>query len=121
MNTTIYGIKNCSTMKKAFDWLDARGAGYAFHDYKKASIDPTTLARWCEAVGWETLINKRGTTWRKLSHACQLIDGPDDAIALMVAHPSLIKRPVVETGVGAVLVGFDAESWATRFPAGAGA
>lgn len=119
MKTTIYGIKNCSTMKKAFDWLDAQGTDYVFHDYKKAGIAAETLARWCAAVGWETLVNKRGTTWRKLDPASQAIHGADDAIALMLAHPSLIKRPVVETGDGSLLVGFDADAFATGLGAGA--
>ena len=113
MKTTIYGIKNCSTMKKAFDWLDAQGTDYVFHDYKKAGIDPETLERWCETVGWEALVNKRGTTWRKLDPDSQSISGPDDAIALMVAHPSLIKRPVVEGEGGLLLAGFDAEAFTT--------
>lgn len=119
MKTTIYGIKNCSTMKKAFDWLNDRGVDFDFHDYKKAGIDQHTLARWCDAVGWETLVNKRGTTWRKLTPESQQVGGRDDAIALMAAHPSLIKRPVLETGGGAVLVGFDPEVLAVRVPSGA--
>lgn len=109
MKTTIYGIKNCGTMKKAFDWLSAHNVDHHFHDYKKHGVKIDTLARWCEAVGWETLVNKRGTTWRKLTPAQQTITTQHEAIALMAAQPSLIKRPVLETADGKVLVGFEAD------------
>lgn len=103
---TIYGIKNCSTMKKAFDWCEAHGVEFAFHDYKKQCIDQKRLTQWCQLVGWETLVNTRGTTWRKLGPEQQAIATQRDAVALMLEYPSLIKRPVVETGTQ-LLVGFD--------------
>lgn len=111
MRPVIYGIKNCDTMKKAFAWLDDAGVAYDFHDYKKAGIDAETLARWCARSGWEALLNKRGTTWRKLAPEQQAIAGEADAIALMQAQPSLIRRPVVECGAGALLVGFDPDAF----------
>ncbi len=118
MNTKIYGIKNCSTMKKAFDWLSSHGIAYDFHDYKKVAIDPATLARWCGELGCEALLNKRGTTWRKLAPEEQQISGQDEAIALMVAHPSLIKRPVLECADGHIVAGFDPEALSSHFPVG---
>jgi arsenate reductase len=103
--TVIYGIKNCDTMKKARDWLDAHGVAYAFHDYKAEGIDPGRLRAWAGEVGWETLFNRAGTTFRKLPDADR--QGLDEAkaIALMAAQPSLIKRPVLELS-GKLLVGF---------------
>ena len=115
MTITVYGIKNCSTMKKAFDWFDSHSLSYEFHDYKKRGIDEATLARWCDALGWASLVNTRGTTWRKLDDACRTIDSAQQAIALMVAQPSLIKRPVIESAQGALLIGFDADTLATTF------
>ncbi|QQS13001.1 MAG: ArsC family reductase [Rhodospirillales bacterium] len=111
--TTIHGIKNCDTMKKARAWLDARGVAYAFHDYKAAGIDRATLARWVRAVGWETLLNRAGTTFRKLPDSDKAGLTEARAIALMLAQPSMIKRPVLVAG-GRVLVGFKPES--TRRP-----
>lgn len=112
----IYGIKNCDTMKKAFAWLEASGVAHRFHDYRKSGIDAATLQRWCAQAGWEALVNKRGTTWRKLTPAQQAVAGEADAIALMQAHPSLIRRPVVEypaSGGGTgLLIGFDTERYA---------
>lgn len=114
MAVTIYGIKNCDTMKKARAWLEARGVAHAFHDYKAAGIAETKLKAWAKEVGWEALINRAGTTFRKL---------PDDqkeglteakAIALMLAQPGMIKRPVLE-GQGALMVGFKPEAYAARF------
>lgn len=116
---TIYGIKNCSTMKKAFDWFDARGIAYTFHDYKKTAPDRALLQRWCEAAGWEALVNRKGTTWRKLAPAAQAIAGNDEAIALMLAQPSVIRRPVVCDGQGPLLIGFDDTTYAARFDAAA--
>ena len=107
MSVTIYGIRNCDTMKKAFAWLARHEVAHAYHDYRKCGIATDTLARWCEAVGWEALVNRRGTTWRKLEPAQQALAGADEAIRLMAAHPSLIRRPVVETASGELLVGFD--------------
>lgn len=113
MSITIFGIKNCSTMKKAFDWLDERGVAYRFHDYKKSGIDADTLGRWCAHVGRDGLINTRGTTWRKLAEARRVITSDAAAIALLSEQPSLIRRPVVELADGSLLVGFDP----TRFEA----
>lgn len=115
MGTTnvVYGIKNCDTMKKAFAWLDARGAHYRFHDYRKDGLTSGKLHDWSKALGWKTLINTRGTTWRKLSAEEQAIETQSAAVQLMLANPSLIKRPVVETSSGHLLVGFDADLFAS--------
>jgi len=109
---TIYGIKNCDTMKKARAWLDAHGAAYVFHDYKAAGIDAERLARWAETVGWEVLLNRTGTTFRKLPEAQR--DGLTEtkALALMREQPSMIKRPVLELGGGKLLVGFKPDAYA---------
>lgn len=109
---TVYGIPNCDTMKKARTWLEAHGAAYDFHDYKKAGITAETLNAWADAVGWEVLINKAGTTFRKLPDADKAGIDRAKAIALMVEHPSLIKRPVLEYP-GGVLVGFKPEVYAS--------
>ncbi len=110
MGLTLYGIKACDTMKKARDWLDARGVAYAFHDYKAAGIDRAALERWCAQAGWETLLNRAGTTFRKLPEADR--EGLDQAraVAVMAANPSCIKRPVAEHP-GGLLVGFKPEEW----------
>lgn len=105
--TVIYGIRNCDTMKKAIAWLSERGAAYRFHDYRKDGLTSAKLHDWSKALGWKTLINTRGTTWRKLSAEEQAVDTQSAAVQLMLAHPSLIKRPVVETASGHLLVGFD--------------
>ncbi len=110
MNPKIHGIKNCDTMKKTFAWFDGAGVAYDFHDYKKSGIDAATLTRWCERLGWEALINKRGATWRKLSPEQQAIADTAAAIALMRAQQSLIRRPVVESPQGGLVVGFDREA-----------
>jgi arsenate reductase len=112
--TTIYGIKACDTMKKARAWLDERGVAYGFHDYKAAGIDAARLQRWTGEVGWETLLNRSGTTFRALPDSDK--QGLDEAkaIALMVRQPSMIKRPVLETGKG-LLVGFRPERYAEAF------
>lgn len=107
MTTTIYGIKNCDTMKKTFAWCDERGVAYQFHDYKKAGVDRARLVAWCKVLGWKTLVNTKGTTFRKLSPEQQAIDTQSQAVSLMLEYPSLIKRPVVETANGQLLVGFD--------------
>lgn len=109
----VYGIRNCDTMKKARAWLDAQGLAYDFHDYKTVGIDPERLRTWLKQVGWEKLLNRAGTTFRKLPDADK--QGLDEAkaIALMVAQPSMIKRPVVELG-GALLVGFDPDRYAAE-------
>jgi len=111
MPATIHGIKNCDTMKKTFAWFDGAGVAYRFHDYKKAGIDVATLSRWSERLGWEALVNKRGTTWRKLSPAQQAIADTAAAIALMQAQPSLIRRPVVEFPDGELVVGLDTDAF----------
>lgn len=108
---TIYGIKNCTSVKHAFDWCAAHGVDYVFHDFKKAGVPPERLLQWCQAAGWQSLLNKRGTTWRTLTAAQQAVDSQDEAVALMLAHPSVIKRPVVETG-SQLLVGFDPQLFA---------
>ena len=106
MDVTIYGIRNCDTMKKARAWLDTRGVAYDFHDYKTAGIDRTRLARWCNEQGWEKLLNRNGATFRNLSDAEKQVGDASTAIKLMIVQPSLIKRPVLECG-GRLLVGFD--------------
>jgi len=108
---TLYGIKNCDTMKKARGWLDGHGVAYAFHDYKTAGIDRPRLTRWATAVGWDTLLNRAGTTFRKLPDADKTDLDEAKAIALMLAQPAMIKRPVLEHG-GALLVGFKPELYA---------
>ena len=114
MTVTVFGIPNCDTVKKARVWLDAAGVAYVFHDYKKTRIDNVTLNRWADAVGWEPLLNRAGTTFKKLGDADKADIDRDKAIALMIANPSMIKRPVVE-GVGVLLVGFKPDDWARTF------
>ena len=111
---TIFGIKNCDTMKKAFSWLDAHGVSYEFHDYKAAGIDVAHLKAWVNQVGWEVLLNTRGTTWRKLSPTQQAHIDEAKAMKLMSEHPTLIKRPVVEHDK-ALLVGFVPERYTEAF------
>ncbi|HUF22108.1 MAG TPA: ArsC family reductase [Burkholderiales bacterium] len=108
--TKIYGIRNCDTMKKAFAWLDGHKVCYEFHDYKSAGIDLARLKAWSKQVGWEVLLNTRGTTWRRLSPQQQAgLDGAK-ALRLMSEHPSLIKRSVLEHGAS-LLVGFDPQRY----------
>lgn len=102
---TIYGIKNCDTMKKARTWLDKAGVAYEFQDYKAAGIDKASLEAWAGKVGWDVLLNKSGTTFRKLSEADRATINEKKAIALMIDQPSMIKRPVLDIG-GKLLVGF---------------
>ncbi|HRN88738.1 ArsC family reductase [Hyphomicrobium sp.] len=109
---TIYGIKNCDTMKKARAWLAEHGIEVAFHDYKAEGIDRARLERWSRAVGWETLLNRAGTTFRKLDDAEKEGLNQKKAIALMLAQPSMIKRPVLEIAGGDLLVGFKPEAYA---------
>jgi arsenate reductase (glutaredoxin) len=108
MTITLYGIKNCDTMKKARGWLASHGVQYAFHDYKSAGIDPAVLTRWCGKVGWETLLNRAGTTFRKLPEEQRQDLNERKAMSLMLAQPSMIKRPVLEHGKR-LLVGFKPE------------
>jgi Spx/MgsR family transcriptional regulator len=112
MSVTLYGISNCDTVKKARKWLDEKGIGYAFHDYKKQGADPAKLRRWVDEAGWETVLNRRGTTFRKLDDADKADLDAARAVALLEAHPSAIKRPVVECP-GGLLVGFDPAEWET--------
>lgn len=104
----IYGIKNCNSMKKAFDALQAKGLSYEFHDYKKQGIDADTLKIWLKEIGQDTVLNKKGTTWKKLSEEEQThaLSSEDHLIEALIAQPSLIKRPVLQTSKG-FLVGFD--------------
>jgi len=111
MRITIYGIKNCDTMKKARAWLDKQGVDYEFHDYKIAGIDRERLERWSRKVGWEVLLNRAGTTFRKLSDKDKQAIGEKKAVALMLAQPSLIKRPVLDLGGGRLLVGFKPDQY----------
>jgi len=110
----IYGIPNCDTVRKARKWLADHGIDYHFHDFRKDGLDPAALRRWAKAVGWETLLNRRGQTWRKLDPAVREAMGEDSALEWMAKEPTLIKRPVVETGDG-VLVGFDPAVWEQTF------
>lgn len=112
---TLYGIPNCDTVKKARAWLDAHGTAYAFHDYKKAGIDEAELRRWIDALGWETVLNRAGTTFRKLPDEDKADLGADKAVALMLAQPSMIKRPIVE-GDRVLLAGFKPEAWEAALP-----
>jgi Spx/MgsR family transcriptional regulator len=106
---TIYGIKNCDTMKKAFDWFQASDIDYAFHDYKKQGAPRDKLLAWCKSQGWETLINTKGPTWRKLAPEQQAITTPNGAVTLLLEYSSAIRRPIVEKEDGSILIGFDPE------------
>ncbi|KAF0224010.1 MAG: arsenate [Rhodospirillaceae bacterium] len=112
---TIHGIKACDTMKKAFVWLDGQGIAYDFHDVKKVGVSRTMLERWCDAAGWEKVINRAGTTFRKLPDEARADLDRDKAIALMLAQPSMIKRPVLESG-DIVEIGFKPERYQALFP-----
>lgn len=112
---TLHGIPNCDTVKKARAWLDANGREHRFHDFKKQGVPEAELDAWLASAGWETLVNRKGTTWRKLDEATRAAMG-DSASArrLLLEQPSLIKRPVVQWSDGALTVGFDAADWAGR-------
>lgn len=114
MTVTMYGIKNCDTIKKARTWLEGRGVAYVFHDYKTAGIDEARLRHWVGEAGWEKLLNRAGTTFRKLPDADKAEIDADKAVALMLAQPSIIKRPVLE-GAGDLLVGFSPERYEAAF------
>ncbi|MBS7555174.1 ArsC family reductase [Ancylobacter dichloromethanicus] len=114
MSVTIYGIRNCDTMKKARAWLDGHGVAYAFHDYKTAGIDAARLTQWAGKVGWEVLLNRAGTTFRKLDESQKAGLDEGKALALMEAQPSLIKRPVLDID-GELTVGFKPEAYEMRF------
>jgi arsenate reductase len=111
MPITIYGIKNCDTMNKARAWLDKARVAYDFHDYKTAGIDRARLEKWEKKVGWETLLNRSGMTFRKLPDKDKQVTDAKKAIALMLAQPSMIKRPVLDLGGSKLLVGFKPEQY----------
>ena len=111
MTITLYGIKNCDTVKKARAWLDTHGIAVTFHDYKVAGIDAARLQKWCKELGWETLLNRAGTTFRQLDEADKQGLTEAKAIALMLAQPSMIKRPVLDLGPRRI-VGFKPEIYA---------
>ena len=111
MTITIYGIPNCDTMKKARTWLESHGVAYVFHDYRKQGLEPERLDGWVEKLGWEVLLNKAGTTFRKLPDADKKNLDAGKAMVLMLAHPTMIKRPVLDLG-GRLLVGFKPEVYA---------
>ena len=110
MPVTLFGIPNCDTVKKARAWLADRGVDYAFHDYKKSGVDADQLADWTRRFGWEKLLNRSGTTFRKLPDEVKADLDAAKAIAIMIANPSAIKRPVVVHD-GGILLGFDAAEW----------
>lgn len=114
MKITIYGIKACDTMKKARDWLAARGIEYRFHDYKVGGIDRASLERWCRELGWEIVLNRAGTTFRKLPEAARQNLDAGKAIDLMLEQPSMIKRPVLDLGKS-LLIGFKPAAYAKAF------
>jgi arsenate reductase (glutaredoxin) len=115
-STTIYGIRNCDTMKKARAWLDAHEIAYTFHDYKSAGIDRATLQGWADKVGWEVLLNRAGTTFRALPDKDKADLTEQRAITLMLAQPSMVKRPVLQRG-STLLVGFKPDQYAKTFDA----
>ena len=114
MSVVLYGIPNCDTVKKARLWLDERGIVYAFHDYKKAGADAAKLTAWCDVAGWAAILNRGGTTFKKLLDSDKADMTQAKAIALMLAQPSMIKRPVVE-GAKTLLVGFKLPEWEAAF------
>lgn len=109
---TLYGIPNCTSVKKGRSWLDEQGLPYTFHDFKKQGVPADALQRWVDAVGWETLVNRKGTTWRKLDPAQQAaVQDAATAQSLMLEQSSVIKRPVIDWGQGRITVGFTPEAW----------
>ncbi len=116
MTPILYGIPNCDTVKKARLWLDEAGVEYVFHDYKKGGVDPAALEQWVDEHGWQTVLNRAGTTFRKLPEADRADLDRDRAIALMLAQPSMVKRPVLDLGDRRV-VGFKPEIFAAVFGA----
>lgn len=115
MSITLYGIPNCATVKKARAWLEGRSLAYTFRDYKKSGADRAKLNRWCDQFGWEGVLNRAGTTFKKLSDAAKADLDKAKAIALMLDQPSMIKRPIVEHP-GGLLVGFKADQWEAALP-----
>jgi len=115
VDPVLHGISNCDTVRRARAWLTEQGVDYAFHDFKKSGVSAESLARWADAVGWEKLLNRQGTTWRRLPDADRAaVTERDAALQLMATQPSVIKRPVVEWPDGSVTVGFDAAHWGAR-------
>jgi len=112
---TLYGISNCDTVRKARAWLDGHGVSYRFHDFKRSGIDESQVQGWAAELGWETLVNRRGTTWRRLREPERDRIDEESAIRLMVEQPSLIRRPVLDTG-GARHVGFSEARYQELFP-----
>ena len=119
LTATVYGIPNCDTVKKARTWLAEQGLAHTFHDFKKQGVPEPLLPAWIAAVGWEKLLNRQGTTWRKLDEAVKesAVDAAS-ATAVMLAHASVIKRPVVQWSDGRLTVGFKAEEWERALPSG---
>ena len=114
MSITLYGIPNCDTVKKARTWLDGKGIAYTFHDYKKQGADPAKIAGWVEKAGWEKVLNRAGTTFKKLPDTDKEGLDAGKAVTVMAANPSAIKRPIVEYP-GGLLVGFKEGEWAEAF------
>lgn len=113
---TLHGIPNCDTVKKARAWLTDHGVEYTFHDFKKQGVPEAALDRWLAAAGWETVINRKGTTWRQLDDAARArVTDAASARALALANPSVIKRPMVQWTGGGITVGFDPADWQQRF------
>ncbi|MTT53162.1 ArsC family reductase [Alcanivorax sp. VBW004] len=110
MELTLFGIKNCDTMKKAMKWLDDNGVAYHFHDYKKEGVPEQRLRQWLEALGWETVINKRGTTWRKLDDVVKESMNTEKSVNLAMENSSVIKRPILQSN-DFILAGFKADEW----------
>jgi arsenate reductase (glutaredoxin) len=111
----LYGIKNCNTVKSAIDWLNKNKIQFEFHDYKKSGITTAKLSAWCKQVGWESLVNKRGTTWRQLDETVQKkITNEKAAIALMLEKTSVIKRPLIEANDKVILLGFDEAEYKSK-------
>ncbi|MBJ7445749.1 MAG: arsenate reductase [Sphingobium sp.] len=110
MSITVYGIPNCDTVKKARNWLDSKGIAYTFHDYKKLGANPAQIAQWIATAGLDKVVNKAGTTYRKLDDAHKVALGGVGASAILAEHTSVIKRPVVEHP-GGVLIGFKQDQW----------
>jgi Spx/MgsR family transcriptional regulator len=118
LTLNVYGIPNCDTVKKARSWLTEQGVAYVFHDFKKQGVPADLLSQWLAVAGWQTLVNRKGTTWRKLDAATrEAVVDDASATALMLANPSVIKRPVVAWGDGGISVGFDVEVFANRIAA----
>lgn len=112
--TTIYGIKNCDTMKKAFRWLDEQNVAYVFHDYRKEGLERATLENWIKQLGWEKVVNKRGTTWRQLDKETQEAMNDETVISVLLDKPAMIKRPLLDHQ-GKLTLGFKAEQYSAIF------